>query len=62
MTTLEAANSFYDNVADVLLDGAPMVVTPESAVEVARILEWGQLGFDPAHLNDQHLAVPATLN
>jgi scyllo-inositol 2-dehydrogenase (NADP+) len=40
--------TFYDNVAGVLLDGAPMVVTPASALEVARVLEWGQQGYDPS--------------
>lgn len=43
------ALSFYDNVAAVLLDGAEPVVTAQSAVEVARALEWGLTGNDPAH-------------
>jgi scyllo-inositol 2-dehydrogenase (NADP+) len=40
--------AFYDNVADVLSKGAPQIVTIESAVEVARALEWGLEGADPA--------------
>ena len=40
--------AFYNNVAAVLLDGAEPVVTPQSAVEVARALEWGLTGNDPA--------------
>lgn len=31
---------FYDNLRDVLKDGAEMVVTPESAAEVIRVIEW----------------------
>lgn len=31
---------FYDNLRDVLLEGAAMVVTPESAAEVIRVIEW----------------------
>jgi scyllo-inositol 2-dehydrogenase (NADP+) len=36
--------SFYDNVADVLLNGAPMYVTPESVAEVLRIMDWAREG------------------
>lgn len=35
-----AGADFYDNVKDVLENGAPMVVTPESAAEVIRVIEW----------------------
>lgn len=44
--------AFYDNVAAVLLDGAAPVVSAQSAVEVARALEWGLLGRDPAQGRD----------
>ncbi len=40
----EPGGDFYDNVAAVLLEGAPMVVTPESAAEVIRIIEWAREG------------------
>jgi hypothetical protein len=33
-----ARSSFVENVADVMLRGAEMVVTPESALEVMRVL------------------------
>lgn len=57
----QAAGTFYDNIAAVLRDGASMVVTPESAVEVARLLEWGRQGYDPAHLQEAPLSEPAIL-
>jgi scyllo-inositol 2-dehydrogenase (NADP+) len=38
---------FYDNVRDVLNEDAPMVVTPESAAEVIRVIEW-------AHKTETH--------
>ncbi len=44
MTPSEPGGDFYDNVAAVLLEGAPMVVTPESAAEVIRIIEWAREG------------------
>ncbi len=37
-------SGFYDNVADVLLHDASMTVTPESALEVVRIIEWARRG------------------
>ncbi len=39
---------FHENVAAVLLDKAEPEVTAQSAVEVARALEWGLTGKDPA--------------
>lgn len=42
-----SAATFQDNVAEVLRDGAPQAVTPESALEVMRLLEWGTTGKDP---------------
>lgn len=39
---------FYDNVAAVLLEGADPRASAESAVEVARALDWGTSGTDPA--------------
>lgn len=39
---------FYDNVAAVLRGDAEPVVTGESAIQVARVLEWGGTGRDPA--------------
>ena len=39
--------SFYDNVAAVLMNGAEPVVSSQSAVEVARALDWGSSGNDP---------------
>lgn len=44
----ETPGSFYDNVAAVLRDNAKMVVTPESALEVTRVIEWAYNGKDPA--------------
>jgi len=46
---------YYDNVADVLLRGAKMVVTPESAAEVIRIIEWARkgTGFPPLKVKTQ---------
>lgn len=40
--------TFYDNVADVLEERAQQLVTIESAIEVARALEWASAGTDPA--------------
>ncbi|HRJ72161.1 MAG TPA: Gfo/Idh/MocA family oxidoreductase [Terrimicrobiaceae bacterium] len=47
-TADQPLGKFHDNVAAVLLDGAEPVVTAQSAVEVARALEWGLTGNDPA--------------
>lgn len=44
---LEEGSDFYDNVAAVLENRAGMIVTPGSALEVARVLEWGRTGVDP---------------
>ncbi len=45
--------AFYDNVASFLLDGAEPAVAAQSAVEVARALEWGLTGSDPAQRRKQ---------
>jgi scyllo-inositol 2-dehydrogenase (NADP+) len=44
----ENAPTFYDNVAGVLLRGETLVVTPESALEVTRAIEWATTGKDPS--------------
>lgn len=38
---------FYDNVFAVLRKGGEMVITPVSAVEVARVVDWAAGGRDP---------------
>jgi scyllo-inositol 2-dehydrogenase (NADP+) len=40
MKPSQEGGNFYDNVVAVLTEGAPMGVTPESAAEVGRIMEW----------------------
>lgn len=44
MVPSQPAEEFYDNVGAVLAEGAPLVVTPESAAEVIRIIEWAREG------------------
>jgi len=41
------AGNFYDNVAAVIRNGAAMMVTPKSALEVTRAIEWAATGCDP---------------
>lgn len=36
--------NYYDNVADVLMRGGKMAVTPQSAAEVIRVIEWARKG------------------
>lgn len=42
------ALEFYENVAAVLREGAKPAITIEATVEIARVLEWGATGADPA--------------
>ncbi|HWL51942.1 MAG TPA: Gfo/Idh/MocA family oxidoreductase [Chthoniobacteraceae bacterium] len=39
--------NFYDNVSAVIREGAKMTVSPESALEVTRAIEWAATGEDP---------------
>lgn len=48
LDSLDAPSSFVDDVASVLLHGTKPAATPESAVEMVRILQWGLEGDDPA--------------
>lgn len=48
LDSLDAPPSFVDDVARVLAHGTEPAATPESAVEMIRILQWGLEGKDPA--------------